>query len=159
MNTLGAREFWVLGWRQAAHFLLLVLLGLGVCAFMVAAAPSFDPPGFLDEAFDTGVALYALLALASGFAVPKGFYLWGVAIVLTHPFAALALAAYRHAQGADIVLGGAQGWVGFAFVLVLMTFTTAMLTTMLSAMGAGLRLLSDHLRRRRSGTPRDVRAQ
>jgi hypothetical protein len=43
----------------------------------------FHPPGFLDEAFDTGVILYALLALAAGFVLPKGFYLWGVAVVLT----------------------------------------------------------------------------
>lgn len=159
MNSIGSREFWIPGWRQAAFFLLLVLLGLGVWELRVAAAPSFNPPGFLDEAFDTGVILYAVLALASGFLSPKGFYLWGVAIVLTHPFAALALATYQQAQGADIVRGEAGGWVGFAFVLVMMTFTTAVLTTMLSAMGAGLRLLLDHLRHGPSGAPQDVRAR
>ncbi len=79
--------------------------------------------------------------------------------MLTHPFAALALGAYEQSQGADIVRGGAQGWVGFAFVLVMMTFTTAMLTTMLSGVGVVLRLLSNHLRHGRSGTPQDVRVR
>jgi hypothetical protein len=83
MNTIGSREFWVPGWRQVDFFLLLVLLGLGAWVLRVATAPSFNPPGFLDEAFDTGVILYALLALAAGFVLPKGFYLWGVAVVLT----------------------------------------------------------------------------
>ena len=83
LNTIGSREFWVPGWRQVGFFLLLVLLGLGAWVLRVAAAPSFNPPGFLDEAFDTGVILYALLALAAGFVLPKGFYLWGVAVVLT----------------------------------------------------------------------------
>ena len=159
MDTIGSRAFWVPGWRQATFFVLLVLLGLGVWAFRIPAGFYFNPPGILDEAFDTGVVLYALLALAAGSVAPRGFYLWGVAVVLSHPFAALALAAYQQAQGADIVRGGAQGWVSFAFVLVMMTFTTAMLTTVLSAMGAGLRLLLGHLRRGRSGTPQDVRAR
>jgi hypothetical protein len=159
MNTIGPRAFWIPGWRQAVFFVLLVLLGLGVWAFRIPAGFFFNPPGVLDQAFDTGVILYALLALVSGFVLPRGFYLWGVAVVITHPFAALALAAYQQAQGADIVRGGAQGWVGFAFVLVMMTFTTAMLTTMLSATGAGLRLLLGHLRRGRSGTSQDVQAR
>ena len=131
MSGVSSRGFWIPGWRQAAFFLLLVLLGLAAWAFRVAVSATFNPPGFLDEAFDTGVILYALLALASGFVSPKGFYLWGVAVVLTHPFAALALSAYEQAQGADVVRGGSHGWVCFAFVLVMMTFTTAMLTTML----------------------------
>ena len=159
MNTIGTRAFWIPGWRQAAFFILLVVLGLGAWAFRIPAGFYFNPPGILDEAFDTGVVLYVLLALVAGSVAPRGFYLWGVAIVFTHPFAALALAAYQQAQGADIVRGGAQGWVSFAFVLMMMTFTTAMLMTMLSAMGAGLRLLLDRLRRGRSGTPQDVRAR
>jgi hypothetical protein len=83
LHRIGSREFWVPGWRQVGFFLLLVLLGLGAWVLRVAAAPSFNPPGFLDEAFDTGVILYALLALAAGFVLPKGFYMWGVAVVLT----------------------------------------------------------------------------
>ena len=83
----------------------------------------------------------------------------GVAVVLSHPFAALALTAFRESRGFEIVRGGAEGWVGYAFVLVMMTFATAMLTTALSATGACLRILSDHLRRGRPGTPRDARVR
>lgn len=166
MGRIGSREFWVPGRQQGTIFFLIGLLGLGAWAFRVAAAPvvGSDWPKdglffLLDQAFDTGVALYALLALTSGFVAPKGFYLWGIAIVPSHPFAALALTAYRESQGFDIVRGGAEGWVGYAFVLVMMTFATAMLITALSAAGAGLRTLSDHLRHGRPGTPHDVRAR
>ena len=100
MNTIGTRALWIPGWRQAAFFILLVLLGLGAWAFRIPAGFYFNPPGVLDEAFDTGVVLYALLALVAGSVAPRGFYLWGVAIVFTHPFAALALAAHQQAQGA-----------------------------------------------------------
>lgn len=158
MSTIGSREFWVPGWRQVAFFLLLVLVGLGAWAFTVAFRLYFDPPGILDGAFDTGTIPCALLALAAGFVSPRGFYLWGIAVVLTHPFAALALTSYRQAEGADIVRGGAQGWAGYAFVLVLLAFTTATLATVLSAMGAGLRLLSGHLGGR-PGTPRRLRTR
>ena len=77
MSRVGSREMWVPGRRQGAIFLLIALLGLGVWAFRVAAGPYFNPPAFLDVAFDTGVILYALFALASGFVAPRGFYLWG----------------------------------------------------------------------------------
>lgn len=160
MGRVGSGEFWMPGWRQAATFLLIALLGLGAWWSRVALAPSFNPPGLLDEAFDTGVVLYALLALAAGLAAPEGFYLWGVAVVISHPVSALALAAYQQqAQGHEIVRDGAQGWVGFAFVLVMMTFVTAMLITALSAAGAALRLLLQHHLHGRPGTPRDARAR
>lgn len=159
-NPIESQNFWIPGWRQAIVFLLLVLLGLGAWAFRIPAGIHFNPPLLLlDDAFDTGVILYALLALAAGFLVPRGFYLWGVAIVLSHPFAALTLTAYQQSHGADIVRGGVEGWVGYAFVLVAMTMTTAVLTTVLSAAGAGLRLLVAHLRRGRSAPPQDARVR
>lgn len=160
MSKISSQEFWMPGWRQAVIFVLLVLVGLGTWAFSVTAAPFLSPPVFLFEmALDTGLAFYALLALAAGFVFSKGFYLWGIAIVFTHPFATLIDTAHMQAQGADIVRGGAMGWVGYAVVLVMLTVTTAVLTTVLSTMGAGLRLVLDHLRHRSSDTSRDVRVR
>ena len=150
MSPIDSREFWLPGRWQAGFFLLLVLLGLGVWVLRVP---------FLGEAFHTGELLYALLALMAGFVLPRGFYLWGIAVVIAHPIAAVALTAYQQAQGADIVRGGAVGWLGFAFVLVIMTLPAAVLATIFSAMGAGLRVLSGRLRRGRSRTPQDLRAQ
>ncbi len=164
MSRLGSREFWVPGRRQGVVFLLIVFLGLGAWAFKEAV---FRPVVGVDDlasllalAFETGVALYALLALGSGFLAPKGFYLWGIAVVLSHPFAALALTANRESRGFELVRGGAEGWVNYALVLVVMSFATAVLLTALSAVGAGLRILLDHRRHGRPGTvPRDVRSR
>ena len=86
--------------------------------------------------------------------------MWGIAVVLSHPFAALALTANRQSRGFELVLGGTEGWVNYALVLVVMSFVTAVLLTALSAVGAALRILLDHLRRGRPGTvPRDVRSR
>lgn len=157
MSRLGSRGFWVPGWRQGAVFLLIFFLGLGAWAFKEAVSRPVvggDGLSFLVYmAFDTGVPLYASLALAAGFLAPKGFYMWGTAIVLSHPFAALALTANRESRGFEVVRGGAEGWVGYALVLVVMSFATAVLLTALAAAGAGLRLLMDHLRHGRPRTP------
>ena len=160
MSRISSREFWIPGWWQAVVFMLLVLMGLGTWVFSRTAASFFSPQIVLVEmALDTGVVFYALLALVSGFVLPKGFYLWGIAIVFTHPFAALIDAAYLQAQGADIVYGGVMGWVNYAVVLVMLTVATGVLTSALSTVGAGLRLMSDHFRHRSSGTSRDVRVR
>ena len=94
MRRLGSGEFWVPARRQGAIFLLIVFLGLGAWTFQEAVfRPVVGTDGLgslLALAFETGVALYAVLALGSGFLAPRGFYLWGIAVVLTHPFAALA---------------------------------------------------------------------
>lgn len=151
MASIGSRGFWIPGRRQAALFPLLVLLGLGAWAFWVP---------FLGEGYHTGTILYALPALGAGLVSPRGFYLWGVAVVLAHPWAGLALeAAFRQSRGADAIPGGEMEWVGLAFVLVLMSFTMAMVATVLSGLGAGLRLLWDHLRGGRAVTPRGIRSQ
>jgi hypothetical protein len=84
----------------------------------------------------------------------------GIAVVLSHPFAALALTASRQSRGFELVLGGTEGWINYVIVLMVMSFATAVLLTTLSAVGAGLRILLDHLRRERPGTaPRDVRSR
>jgi hypothetical protein len=94
MRRLGSGEFWVPARRQGAIFLLIAFLGLGAWAFQeVVFRPVVGADGLgslLALAFETGVALYAVLALGLGFLAPRGFYLWGIAVVLTHPFAALA---------------------------------------------------------------------
>ena len=167
MSRISSWEFWIPGWRQAIVFVLLALMGLGLWAFSVYVAPYFNQSGSLSqpgslfaEALNTGVVYYALLALVSGFVLPKGFYLWGIAIVLTHPFAVLIEAAYFQSQGVvEIVRGGVMGWVGYAVVLVMLTAATAVLTTMLSTAGVGLRLLLDLLRNRSSGPSQDARVR
>ena len=81
MSRLGSREFWVPGRRQGAIFLLIVFLGLGAWALKEAVfrpvAGAADLASLLALAIDTGVTLYAVLALGSGFLAPRGFYLLG----------------------------------------------------------------------------------
>ena len=150
VQQLATPRFWIPGWRQV--FVFLALFALGLVAWVLGtpsvAAPLLGEP-FYERAygfpFYFGAPLYALLSLLAGFFFPRCFYLWGIALLLPFLVASIAHALWQDlALGLDIVRGGAFGWASFVFVVVMMAVGYGMVATVLSALGAGLRLLASY---------------
>ena len=95
VEQLSTPRFWVPGWRQAIVFVVLSSLGLlawgmganvsGVAPFL--AVPFEERPFTYAYPFYLGFNLYMLFAVLAGFLFPRCFYLWGIALLLTYPFA------------------------------------------------------------------------
>lgn len=138
---------WRPGWREAAVFLALAVLGLLV---WFAGAPGvtaelfcFDPGPWnpnLPFVSLTQISL-GVAALAGGFVSPRGFYLWGIALAAHSPFTHGLSAHALERDGVEFV-GGTRGLVEFALITAVLIAFATFCYTALSAVGAGLRLLA-----------------
>lgn len=131
-------------------FAVLVILGLlawlagspniAATLFGVHLSP-FNPTDPLLSMFFTPLICGAL-ALLAGFAFPKGFYLWGIALNLHSPFAQGLTSYLMEKQGIEWLVGGIRGLVSYVAIAVTLFFLTILCYTALSAVGLGMRHLS-----------------
>lgn len=145
MDDATARAY-LPGRREAALFAGLALLGLLVWALSTPSVAGY----FLGERFYRaaysfpfyfGLPLYASLALLAGFFFPKGFWLWGAALFCLTPIADAALAWWVEARVGDVPGQAPLASVSYALTLVMMAFGLGVAATLVSALGAGLRVL------------------
>ena len=142
------------GLRELAVFPALVLLG-----FVVWFATS---PGILSMALGLDLprwayggpssiffapGVYGALALACGFALPRGFYLWGFALGLHGPFTEALTVYLMYQEGVGLV-GGTSGIVGYVVITAILLIFAILCYTALSAIGAGARFLLGYAIRR-----------
>jgi hypothetical protein len=134
------------GRREAVLFAGLALLGLFAWALSTPSVAGY----LLGERFYRaaysfpfyfGLPLYALLALLAGFFFPRGFWLWGAALYCLAPSANSALAWWVEARGGGVLDEGPLATVAYALTLVLMAVDLGVAATLVSALGAGLRVL------------------
>jgi hypothetical protein len=102
------------GWKKAAVFLILVVVG---CALWFAASPGVTSALFgvclgpwspnLPFVSVASVACGAM-AMAGGFVFPKGFYLWGVALAIHSPFTQGLSVYVMEREGVGLVGGTIQ---------------------------------------------------
>lgn len=135
------------GWREAAVFAFLVFVG-----FVVWFATS---PGATSMLFGVNLCLWnprlplitmtqivlGAVALTSGFASPRGFSLWGVALAFHSPFTHGLSIHLMEREGVRLV-GGTQGLVVFGLFTAVAVAFVAACNTMLSSIGMVLRLLA-----------------
>lgn len=104
--------------------------------------PNLVPDSTTFSLFFVPVAC-SLLALASGFVFPSGFWLWGIALALHAPFTEALTIHWMYQDG--LALPAADGRVEIIrygiFVAGLIAFA-AFCYTVLSAFGMGLRYLT-----------------
>lgn len=81
--------------------------------------------------------LPALVALLVGYVLPKGFFLWGVAVLLLHPIAEAS--AVDLALDAGVISSSDLSGLLVVTAITLVVFMA--LCTVAAALGAGLRLL------------------
>lgn len=84
--------------------------------------------------------LLGAVALVSGFASPRGFCLWGIALALHRPFAEGPIVYAMEGGGAELV-GGTRGLVTFATITAVPIAFALFCYTLFSAAGMGLRYL------------------
>lgn len=128
--------------RYVIAFVALALIGLG--AWAITAPPS-TPNLF---AFGhSGFPLLALAAAVAGYLLPKGFPLWGVAVVCLHPVADAGFAAWLGPRFMLVPekLTGTEV-IGLALVLLGKSVLFAVASTLTATLGAGMRLLRWRLR-------------
>lgn len=135
--------------RYAIAFAALILAGAVVWALSTPAVAVnlFGDAGY-EAAYSSpvygflGLPLLALPPLVGGFALPKGFFLWGAAVAL--PYLPGAVVTYLMA-GAEATFmtpdPGAGQVFGLVFVDVMMFFGLALVCTVAAAIGAGIRAL------------------
>ena len=87
-----------------------------------------------------GLPLLVSVAAVAGFLLPRGFWLWGVAVVSSRPLVE-ALLMGEHSPGAMFGFS----WIFFEVMLLL---PVVIMCTVAAALGAGSRLLWSRLRGR-----------
>lgn len=135
--------------RYGLVFAALALAGLAVWAVSTPAMAVllFGESGY-EAAYSSpvygflGLPLLALPPLISGFVLPKGFFLWGVAAVLA--YVPGGLWTYLNA-GPEVTFQtpdpGSGQILGLVFVEVAMIFVLAIVCTAAAGVGAALRAL------------------
>jgi hypothetical protein len=87
-----------------------------------------------------GLPLLASVAAVAGFLLPRGFWLWGVAVVSSRPLVEF------------LIMGEQSPWAMFGFSVVafeaMLLLPVAVVCTLVAALGAGSRLLWRRLRGR-----------
>lgn len=137
------RRFFTRRKKYVLVFLATALAGLAVrvYAHSLIVGLSGAEPGDLLFALTTEIGrlvLPALVALLVGFILPKGFFLWGIAVVLTHPLYELMWNNRALEAG---VLESSELNKLFLGQTIQIVFFVAPLCTVTAAPGAGLRLL------------------
>ena len=82
-----------------------------------------------------------MLAFLAGFFFPRGFWLWGAALYCLTPIADAALAWWVEVRGGDVLGGDPMAVVSYALTVVMMAVVLGVAATLVSALGAGLRVL------------------
>ncbi len=134
----------VVCWRKyVLTFLVLAVVGLivrmygrGVVAGLLGEG-LFYPTFFIPRLF-----LPALAGAVAGFVLPKGFLLWGIAVVILQPIAE-GLSISRALEAGVIESSQLGGLVFFEVIMLVMLMLAC---TVAAVLGAGLRLLWWRLR-------------
>ncbi len=129
--------------RYAVAFLVMAVAGLAVRVYAPAIiGEMFGEGEFGLRFFSSRLLLPALVAVVAGYLLPKGFFLWGLAVISLHPLVEAWKTRLADAGGAFGPSGiGNEQLLGLAFVLVMMLLVYALACTLAAALGAGLRLL------------------
>jgi len=135
--------------RYGTVFAVLVLLGAGVWALSTPAVAGriLGEPGY-EAAYTSpvygflGLPLLALPALVAGLLLPKGFFLWGFAVVLAYVPGNVWLTART---GPEVTFQTSEPGMGqilsLAFVEAMIFLSLALACTAAAGIGAGLRAL------------------
>ena len=145
MNEATVRGY-LPGKREAAVFGALALLGLVAWRLSTpSVAGSLLGERFYRAAYSFpfyfGLTPYASLAFLAGFFFPRGFWLWGAALLSLAPFANAALAWILESRGAHVIGDGPAAALAYAVTVVALAIGFALMATIVSALGAGLRVL------------------
>ena len=150
----GGRSSYRPGLKELVVFAALVVLGLlvwftgspGVATrlFGVSLSP-WVPADPLTFSFFTPVVC-GVLALLAGFALPRGFYLWGIALNLHSPFAEALTFYLMKREGLELP-GGTQGVVTYVVIPAVLFVFTVLFYTALSSIGMGARRLAMRITR------------
>ncbi len=101
-----------------------------------------------------GLPLLAIVVAVAGYLSPRGFWLWGIAVVFLHPVARARQTERANSLGA-FGSSGTEGLqlLGLALVTAMIIFELAVACMIAAALGAGLRLLWWWLRGKPIGRP------
>jgi hypothetical protein len=136
-------------WKKyVLAFLVVAIVGLAVTIYAPAAVGElFGVNAFSLKFLSSSLLPPALVAAVAGYVLPKGFFLWGVAVIFLHPLVEAWQTHRANAGGAFGPSGiGDEQILGLALVLVMMLTGYAFACTVAVALGAGLRLLWWRLR-------------
>lgn len=146
LNTL------VPGLRGVFVFAALVVVGFGI---WLASSPGvaerlfgFDLPAWptwMEDSFFLLILVWTGLrsgvALSAGFLFPRGFLLWGLAIVIHTPLTQWLTARAMIQEGIDPFVGGTEGMLNYLIIDTLLTAMMAVFYTCLAGAGALARYL------------------
>lgn len=133
---LARRKEYVLAFLAAALAGLAIrVYALNVVVGLFGAEPGDRLFIFLPEV--RGLLVPALIALLVGYVLPKGFFLWGIAVVLLHPL--VEAVWINRALGAGVVASSELS--GLIIITATEIIVFMVLCTIAAALGAGLRLL------------------
>lgn len=147
--------------QEFVLFAALILVGLAVwfAVFPNMASVIIGvnlPRWTLDNAFlrlFLSPLVCGVLALASGFVFPRGFYLWGLALALHGPFVQGLTVYLMYQEGIELA-EGPRGIVSYGTISAVLFVFTILCYTLLSSAGAGVRYLLTRGSRRRGSTQR-----
>lgn len=124
--------------RYALAFVAAALAGLAARVYGPSVAEElFRREAFRFVLFAPGMLLSALVATVVGYIFPKGFFLWGFAVVLLHPLAEARQTQRANEWGAFGPSGiGGSELVGLILVYVAILSLFAVAFTGAAAIGA-----------------------
>jgi hypothetical protein len=140
------------GRKEAIGFVVLALSGfiawLAQSGYVISTLLDIEPLwGYVDTGlFPLVFLVCGVLAFLGGVLLPKGFYLWGVAVYLHAPFAEVMVVEAMEREGIGLT-GGDTGIASYAIMTAMLIFSAMILFTGMSALGMGARTLTSHARR------------
>lgn len=139
------------GRREAIGFILLTFLGFAAwlvqSGHVIATLLGMETLwGYMDVGlFPLVFLVCGLLSFLGGVLLPKGFYLWGVAVYLHAPFAEVMVVSAMEREGVGLADGDA-GIASYAIISAMLIVFAMILLTGLSALGMGARYLTRYAR-------------
>lgn len=152
--SIAASDWWRKygpGSKEIVGGVVLAFLGfaawLAQSGYVISTLFDIEPLwGFIDTGFLSFTFLACgLLSFLGGVLLPKGFYLWGVAVYLHAPFAEIMVVAAMQREGIGLV-GGNSGLVSYSIITAMFIVLAMMFFTALSALGMGTRYLASKVR-------------
>lgn len=129
--------------RYVITFLATALVGLVIRKYASGVVGDlFGQDAFGLKFLGSRLLLPMLLAAVVGYLLPKGFFLWVIAVMSLHPLEEARQTGWANEWGAFGSSGiGDSELLGLIFVPLMMLALLAFVCTIASALGVGLRLL------------------